>query len=103
MMDDDEGQEAVAIKRRDEMLKRIQRRDDFKEVMGSRAGRSTIWWVLEECNAFSSIFNEHSGAMYAMSGKRDIGLMIFARVHELCPDLYQIMVQENQPNNGDQE
>lgn len=92
----EEHEERQAIDRREKMLKAMERDKNFRDTMSTKAGRSTIWRIMEECNVFSSIINEHSGMMYALAGKRDIGLMIMSDIQRVCPAMYPIMVEENQ-------
>lgn len=92
----EERDERQAANRRHRMFKAMEHERDFKITMGSKSGRATMWRILEECNVFSSIINEHSGMMYALAGKREIGLMIMSDIQRICPEMYQIMVNEHQ-------
>lgn len=96
-METQEEREArQAIEKRERLLKAIMFRNSFKNVMDTRDGRTLIWWLMAECNVFSSIVNEHSGMMYTLAGKRDIGLMLLDKIQNICPEMYMVMVKENQ-------
>lgn len=98
-MDDEQ---AVAMARRDELLARMQRRDDFVQLMGSEAGRRVMWWLLGECRVFAPVFHEHAGMMHVLEGKRQIGLMLLKQINDDCPAAYLAMLSENQRSEDDE-
>ena len=83
----------------EENLKRRQAKDseeaDFKWLMGSRRGRRIIWRQLMRAGVFRLSFNTNAMSMAFSEGSRNEGLYIISRINSLCPELYQVMVKEN--------
>ena len=70
--------------------------EDFMQVMGLKAGRSVVWGILQRAGVFTTSFSTDALVMAFKEGQRNEGLRILAQIHALCPDLYQVMVTENQ-------
>ena len=68
---------------------------DVKWLMKGPRGRRHIWRQLELAGVFRSSFNTNAMTMAFAEGQRNIGLRLLGMVHEHCPELYNIMVEEN--------
>lgn len=99
MFDDDEIQER--LKDRERLLQK-QAVDDFLWLMGAPQGRRLVWGWLNQSCVYHTTFDTHGGRMNLMEGKRQQGLKLLSDIHRLCPDLYPVMVKENQPAVEDQ-
>jgi hypothetical protein len=69
---------------------------DFKHLMAGEWGRRLVWGVLDRAGVFRLSFNTDPLAMAFAEGCKNEGLRTLARIHELCPDLYHVMVKEQQ-------
>ena len=68
---------------------------DFGWLMGSKRGRRIMWRLLERTGVFRSSFTGNSET-YFREGQRNVGLMLMAQIHEVCPDQYAVMLKEQQ-------
>jgi hypothetical protein len=71
---------------------------DFRWLMGSNRGRRIVWKMLDRAGAFRLSFNTDPLAMAFNEGRKNEGLRILAQIHTLCPELYPVMVMEQQTN-----
>lgn len=72
---------------------RLERRHELmRRQLSTREGREFVWQELERHHLFESI-TVQSSLIYAMSGRRDAGLELFAEVLEHS-ELYLLMQQE---------
>ena len=88
------GQEAA--KEQSDERKRLaigQEQDDFKWLMGSKRGRRIVWRLLERTGVFRTSFTGNSETFFR-EGQRNVGLMLMAQIHEVCPDQYALMLKE---------
>lgn len=76
--------------------------DDFKKLMGSPSGRRIVYWLLATSGVMQTTFLEVKGresymalAMAHAEGKKDMGYRLMARISELCPEKYMLMMKEN--------
>lgn len=69
---------------------------DFKWLMATAQGRRIVWRQLASSGVFRSVFDSNAMQMAFLEGQRHAGLRLLAQVHELCPELYSTMTQENQ-------
>lgn len=92
----DKAQAKTAASQR---LARQQEVEDFKWLMGNKQGRRIVWRLLEKAGVFRSTFRLNN-EMAFLEGMRNIGLMLVADIHELCPEKYHIMVKEQQDNDN---
>ena len=72
-----------------------QEKDDFKWLMGSKRGRRIVWRLLERTGVFRTSFTGNSETFFR-EGQRNVGLMLMAQIHEVCPDQYALMLKEQQ-------
>ncbi|AZY53029.1 hypothetical protein [Bordetella avium] len=72
---------------------------DFKWLMGSKRGRRIVWRFLERAGVYRLSFNTNAMAMAFAEGNRNEGLRILAQIHTLCPELYAVMVKEQNRDN----
>lgn len=70
-----------------------QERDDFKWLMGSKRGRRIVWRLLERTGVYRTSFTGNSETFFR-EGQRNVGLMLMAQIHEVCPDQYALMLKE---------
>jgi hypothetical protein len=67
---------------------------DIKWLMGSKRGRRIVWRHLERAGVFRLSFNTNAMAMAFAEGNRNEGLHILSLVHAACPELYPVMLKE---------
>lgn len=72
-----------------------QEKEDFKWLMGSKRGRRITWRLLERTGVYRSSFTGNSETFFR-EGQRNVGLMLMAQIHEVCPDQYAVMLKEQQ-------
>ena len=80
-------------------------KDDFKKLMDSPSGRRIVYWLLATSGVMQTTFLEVTGRKHYMAlamahaeGKKDMGYRLMARIGELCPEKYTLMMKEN--SNG---
>lgn len=69
--------------------------EDFKWLMGDARGRRHVWRLLEQAGVFRSSFTGNSETFFK-EGARSMGLAIVSQINEHTPELYQVMLTENQ-------
>jgi hypothetical protein len=95
-------------KREEDARKRAARQTeigDLKWLMSSPRGRRIVWRLLDLAGPFRMSFNTNAMQMAFNEGNRNLGLRLFNEVMTLCPELYPVMVKEQQNDrdgNGDQ-
>jgi len=72
---------------------------DFKWLMSSKRGRRIVWRFLERAGVYRLSFNTNAMAMAFAEGNRNEGLRLLAHLHTLCPELYAVMVKEQNHDN----
>jgi hypothetical protein len=89
--------EEVAARKLAETRKanREQDKADFKWLMGQVQGRRFIWRLLELAGVYRSTFRADN-EMAFLEGMRNMGLVLMADIHEVCPEKYFVMVKEHQ-------
>jgi len=79
--------------------------NDLKWLMSSRRGRRIVWRLLELSGPFRISFDTNAMKMAFNEGTRNLGNQLFGEVMTLCPEMYPVMVKEQQNDrdgNGDQ-
>jgi hypothetical protein len=83
---------------RDELFK-----DDFRKLMSSPSGRRIVHWLLANSGVLRTTFvevkeREHymALAMAHAEGKKDMGYRLMAKISEICPENYTLMMKENE-------
>ena len=71
--------------------------EDFKWLMGNKQGRRFVWRLLEKAGVFRTTFRLNN-EMAFLEGMRNMGLLLVADIHEICPEKYHIMVKEADDN-----
>lgn len=73
----------------------LQRRHvaDLHEVMSTEGGRRFIWNLLGRCEIFHVGWSP-SAEIHLKAGMRQIGLPLYADLHEHCFEAYQAMERE---------
>jgi hypothetical protein len=69
---------------------------DLKWLMSSKRGRRVIWRLMDQAGVFRLSFNTNAMQMAFSEGNRNFGNRILAMIHTLCPELYPVMVKEQQ-------
>lgn len=85
----------VAKARKQAVFDEALKLDVVKNVLGTAAGRSWMYGLLERCHCFSTSFI--AGAPDASAfreGERNIGLQILIDIQNAAPDFYLTMIQE---------
>lgn len=97
-----------ADKREAEARKRIVRENEIaaiKWLMSSKKGRGFMWRLLELSGPFRLSFDPNAMKMAFNEGNRNLGNQLFNEVMTLCPEMYPVMVKEQQDGrregNGD--
>lgn len=94
------GQEKVkAEKDLQERIDNQNESSDYKWLMSNKKGRRIVWRMLDQAGVFRLSFNSNSMMMAFNEGNRNNGLRIILILHESCPDLYQIMLKEQNDSN----
>lgn len=92
-------------KREADARKRVARESevaDIKWLMSSRRGRRIMWRLLELSGPFRLTFNTNAMQMAFNEGNRNMGNQLFNEVMTLCPEMYPVMVKEQQDDrDGD--
>jgi hypothetical protein len=94
-----QGQEKVA--ELSAQLRKNERDDEidaFKWLMNDARGRKFVWRLLDKAGVYRSSFTGNSETFFR-EGARNLGLMVIAEIHELCPEAYFLMLKENS-NHG---
>lgn len=74
--------------------------DDLKWIMGNKKGRRFVWKLLERSGVYRSSFTGNSTTFFN-EGQRNIGLMLLADIHSVCPEHYVTMLKEAKDGNFD--
>ena len=84
---------------RERRLSKDTEESDMKYLMRNKQGRRIVWRLLERAGVFRSVFNTNAMAMSFAEGRRDYGLHTLALVHGACPEMFPVMLKENQIDN----
>lgn len=71
-----------------------QRDSDLISVMETAAGRRWMWNHLVECHIFADIPIGDLAAMAGLIRERSVGLRTLSRIERVCPELYDVMREE---------
>ena len=77
-------------------LERENEEADLKWLMSSKRGRRVVWRLMDQAGVFRLSFNTNAMQMAFSEGNRNYGNRILAMIHTLCPELYSVMVKEQQ-------
>ena len=72
---------------------------DLKWLMSNKKGRRIVWRMLDQAGVFRLSFNQNSMQMAFNEGNRNSGLRTISMIHQTCPDLYQVMLKEQNDTN----
>ena len=67
---------------------------DIQWLMGGKRGRRVVFKVLDDAGVFRTTFNANALWMAFNEGKRNVGLTLIDAINSVCPETYQIMLQE---------
>lgn len=79
---------------------RRQHEEDLKWLLADPRGRRLYWNLMSDCGVFRSSFTGNS-ATFFNEGRRDVGLKLLADLTDICPQMYVVMVQEQQEDSDD--
>lgn len=91
-----EARQRLAAERKDLLQRQLD--EDFREIMSTKGGRRFIWHSMAECLVFQPVYHVEASVMYLREGKRQIGLNYLLKIQSICPELYQVMTNENATN-----
>ena len=74
--------------------------DDLKWLMSSRRGRRIMWSLLERAGVWRLSFTTNAMQTAFNEGRRNEGLALIAAIHELCPERYVEMLQEQKKHDN---
>ncbi len=75
---------------------------DIKWMMGTRRGRRVLWRFLDQAGVFRISFDPNAMQMSFNEGNRNSGLRLLNMVHSISPELYPVMLKEqNDARNTD--
>lgn len=89
----DEGQ-VRAAKDKVESLN-DQKLNDIREVLNTVRGRRFFWRYLEICGIYKTS-NADQHQIFFNEGMRNVGLQLLADLNEAAPEVYTVMLRENQ-------
>ena len=69
--------------------------EGLKATMGTEAGRLWLFTILDACGVFINAFSPDPGVMAFRCGEQNIGLQLISDMHEASPELYMLMLKEN--------
>ena len=82
-------------------LARENEESDLKWLMGNKRGRRILWRLLDQSGVFRLSFNPNAMQMAFAEGNRNFGNRTLTMIHTQCPELYPIMVKEQQHGRSD--
>lgn len=68
---------------------------DLGAVLGSRAGRHVLWWLLEDAGLYGSTFHENPSWAAFLEGQRNAGLRLLALIEETDPKALLTLMDEH--------
>ena len=77
-------------------LERDREVEDLKWLMGHRQGRRIMWRVLGMTGLFRNPHIPGTNDVLFRCGEQNIGQMLNAEIHTICPEQYPVMVKEHQ-------
>jgi hypothetical protein len=69
--------------------------ESIQNVMQTSGGRYFVFQLLTKAGVFRSCFNTEATVMSWLEGKRELGLFVLGLITRHCPDLYSLMMDEN--------
>lgn len=73
--------------------------DDLKWLMGNRRGRRIVWRLLSRAGVYRSSFSTNAMQMAFNEGNRNEGLRLIVTLHQICPERYAEMLQEQKKHD----
>ena len=90
-LDYDEQEKAAKL----ELFKEQRRRRDFLAIMQTQQGRRFVWGLMTYSGIFEGLYSPVHAEMAFSEGKRQGGLKLLDDCNLICPDLYLLMMNEN--------
>lgn len=79
---------------------------DIQWLMSSKKGRRILWRLIALSGTFHLSFDPNAMKMAFNEGKRNLGNQLFDEIMTHCPEMYPVMVKEQQDarrdGNGEQ-
>ncbi len=85
---------AVARRKKQHELDKLQLNEHVKNVLGTVAGRAVLWHILEMCNLHATSYNADQNVTFRLEGRRDIGLDLIALLEHVRPHAYVELMQQ---------
>lgn len=82
-------------RRRQEAIRALRLKTDWKQVLSDRSGRAVIWSILSDAGVFQPVFDTNALSMAFKEGRRNHGLKILDVVMRIAPEAYQLMQEES--------
>lgn len=84
-------------KRKKERLEALRDDNDLRFLLNEPSGRNFIWWMLTICGVFEISYrpNDPYGTTFR-EGSRSVGNQLLARINEVNPEAYLLMIKEHQ-------
>lgn len=95
-LDTDATQAAEAESAEAKQRRRIREESDFKWMMQDKRGRRVMWRLLGFTGLHRSPWTAQREATDFNCGMQNVGQMLQAEIHLLCPEQYFAMVKEQQ-------
>lgn len=94
-VDKDNVGDEDAVKRRAKRAKHKEKvhRARMRKVLAERDGRYLLWWILEQCGVYRSIW-ESSARIHYNAGQQDVGHRLMAEIIKTDRNAYLIMQSE---------
>lgn len=71
-------------------------KSDFLWLMQDKRGRRFVWRLLDKAGVFRITYRPNSDEGVFLEGMRNIGLLLVADINEVCPEKYQVMINEQE-------
>jgi hypothetical protein len=77
-----------------EKLQKLKAENALRFVFSTKEGRKFYWDLMGYCGIFTESADNSGSWTYYKEGKRSIGLKLLADLHELDPNVYSQMINE---------
>lgn len=94
--------EQVARGRETEAIRREREDNELRTVLGTYAGRSVAWRLLERCGIYELSFSSDSHNTAFREGNRNVGLFLLSELMRVAPDAYAQMQRESEQRKAAQ-
>jgi hypothetical protein len=96
----EEQQKTIDERTHNEKIEKLTEDDDLRWLMGQKRGRRIVWWFLSLCKVYQDPFDTNALSMARNCGAKQFGILILARILQICPNDHATMTNENSRNNA---